>query len=113
MLIITPSALRHLDELAVYYASVASKTTSLHDACEQLLVDQTSLVFYADSIQARLAYFDEVDRLASKLNSPTVSVLNEHFVPLLRYSVLTLPQAFLSQHTSTPCSPIAELRVHP
>eukprot|EP00047_Mylnosiga_fluctuans_P015368 m.45508 g.45508 ORF g.45508 m.45508 type:complete len:750 (-) comp5887_c0_seq1:1435-3684(-) len=83
MLSAITSALHHLTDLETYYSSVSTKTSSLHNACEQLLQDQTNLANYAEAVSSRLSYFVELERLSQKLNSPTLSVLNEQFVPLL------------------------------
>uniref|UniRef100_A0A8C4MCC4 Conserved oligomeric Golgi complex subunit 3 n=1 Tax=Equus asinus TaxID=9793 RepID=A0A8C4MCC4_EQUAS len=52
------SALQHLESLQKQYLFVSNKTGTLHEACEQLLKEQ-------------------------KLNSPTLSVNSEGFIPML------------------------------
>ncbi|XP_038870815.1 conserved oligomeric Golgi complex subunit 3-like isoform X2 [Salvelinus namaycush] len=52
------AALEHLDSLQKQYLFVSNKTGTLHEACEQLLKEQ-------------------------KLNSPTLSVNSEGFIPML------------------------------
>ena len=44
---------------------------------------QTKLVNVAESISAKLAYFNELERLGSRLNSPTHSVSTDSFVGVL------------------------------
>ncbi|XP_041353506.1 conserved oligomeric Golgi complex subunit 3-like isoform X2 [Gigantopelta aegis] len=77
------SALRYLDDLNSQYVNVSTKTNALHDACEHLLSEQTKLMNIAESISSRLSYFNELDRISSKLGSPTLTVTDESFVPML------------------------------
>ena len=44
---------------------------------------QTKLVNVAESISTKLAYFTELDRVGSRLNSPALSVTSGGFLPLL------------------------------
>ncbi|KAJ7330670.1 Golgi transport complex subunit 3 [Desmophyllum pertusum] len=77
------SALNHLQELHHKHLLVSTKTGALHEACEQLLQDQTKLMNMAENISNKLSYFNALDHLRHKLNSPTVSVTSESFVPML------------------------------
>ncbi|XP_073255255.1 conserved oligomeric Golgi complex subunit 3-like [Porites lutea] len=77
------SALRHLQDLQQKHLLVSTKTGALHEACEQLLQDQTKLMNMAESISNKLSYFNALDHLRHKLNSPTFSVTSESFVPML------------------------------
>ncbi|KAL9965707.1 hypothetical protein ACROYT_G029547 [Oculina patagonica] len=77
------SALNHLQDLHHKHLLVSTKTGALHEACEQLLQDQTKLMNMAESISNKLSYFNALDHLRHKLNSPTVSVTSESFVPML------------------------------
>ncbi|CAH1781599.1 unnamed protein product [Owenia fusiformis] len=76
-------ALQHLENLQKQYVFVSTKTNTLHEACEDLLSEQTKLVNTAESIDSKLSYFNELDRISSKLGSPTLTVTNEAFVPML------------------------------
>lgn len=76
-------AVAFLGDLETQYTAVSTKTTALHDACEQLLQDQRALVEFGESLSTRLGYFTALEKLTQKLNSPTLSVLSEQFVPLL------------------------------
>uniref|UniRef100_A0A8C6NRI6 Conserved oligomeric Golgi complex subunit 3 n=1 Tax=Nothobranchius furzeri TaxID=105023 RepID=A0A8C6NRI6_NOTFU len=76
-------ALAHLDSLQKQYLFVSNKTGALHEACEQLLKEQSELVDLAESIQQKLSYFNELENINTKLNSPTLSVNNEGFIPML------------------------------
>lgn len=77
------TALDHLDSLQKQYLFVSTKTGTLHEACEQLLKEQSELVDLAESIQEKLSYFNELENINTKLNSPTLSVNSEGFFPML------------------------------
>lgn len=77
------AALEHLDSLQKQYLFVSTKTGTLHEACEQLLKEQSELVDLAESIQQKLSYFNELETINTKLNSPTLSVNSEGFIPML------------------------------
>mmetsp|Transcript_40675 Transcript_40675/g.66006 ORF Transcript_40675/g.66006 Transcript_40675/m.66006 type:complete len:805 (+) Transcript_40675:61-2475(+) len=79
------NALNFLNELESDYALVSTKTTALHDACESLVRDKNRLVFLAENVRTKLAYFDEVDTIGKQLsgNNPNISVLSDSFIPFL------------------------------
>lgn len=77
------TALDSLETLQKDYTFVSDKTNSLHEACEHLLTQQTNLVNSAETISEKLRYFNELDSLSQKIASPTLSVVNESFLPLL------------------------------
>ncbi|XP_072180236.1 conserved oligomeric Golgi complex subunit 3-like [Diadema setosum] len=77
------TALDQLNDLKRQYVLVSTKTNALHEACEQSMEDQTMLVNKAEAISCKLSYFNELERINQKLSSPTFSVTNESFVPLL------------------------------
>ncbi|XP_051870178.1 conserved oligomeric Golgi complex subunit 3 [Pristis pectinata] len=77
------TALLHLESLQKQYLFVSTKTGTLHEACEQLLREQSELVDLAESIQQKLSYFNELENINAKLNSPTLSVNSEGFIPTL------------------------------
>uniref|UniRef100_A0AAY4DLH0 Conserved oligomeric Golgi complex subunit 3 n=1 Tax=Denticeps clupeoides TaxID=299321 RepID=A0AAY4DLH0_9TELE len=76
-------ALQHLDSLQKQYLFVSTKTGTLHEACEQLLKEQSALVDLAESIQQKLSFFNELENINTKLNSPTLSVNSDGFIPML------------------------------
>ncbi|XP_067668938.1 conserved oligomeric Golgi complex subunit 3-like isoform X2 [Haliotis asinina] len=76
-------ALDHLRELQKQYVNVSTKTNALHEACEHLLAEQTKLMNTAESLTNKLSYFNELERISSKLGSPALTVTNESFVPML------------------------------
>ncbi|XP_063599673.1 conserved oligomeric Golgi complex subunit 3-like [Penaeus indicus] len=76
-------ALNNLQHLSGQYTSVSNKTSALHTDCEHLLAEQTRLTNKADTIESKLAYFKEVDRISQKLSSPAFQVTSDGFIPLL------------------------------
>lgn len=91
-------ALEHLDSLQKQYLFVSTKTGTLHEACEQLLKEQSELVELAKSIQEKLSYFNELENINTKLNSTTLSVNSEGFIPML--SKLDECVEYVSSHPS-------------
>uniref|UniRef100_A0A3B3R7D3 Conserved oligomeric Golgi complex subunit 3 n=1 Tax=Paramormyrops kingsleyae TaxID=1676925 RepID=A0A3B3R7D3_9TELE len=77
------AALQHLDSLQKQYLFVSTKTGTLHEACERLLLEQSELVDLAESIQQKLSYFNELENINTRLNSSTLSVNSEGFIPML------------------------------
>ncbi|XP_063190763.1 conserved oligomeric Golgi complex subunit 3 isoform X2 [Chroicocephalus ridibundus] len=57
------SALQHLESLQKQYLFVSTKTGTLHEACEQLLKEQSELVDLAENIQQKLSYFNELENI--------------------------------------------------
>ncbi|KAL1267353.1 hypothetical protein QQF64_032716 [Cirrhinus molitorella] len=92
------AALEHLDSLQKQYLFVSTKTGTLHEACEQLLKEQSELVDLAESIQEKLSYFNELENINTKLNSPTLSVNSDGFIPML--SKLDECIEYVSSHPS-------------
>ncbi|XP_033099795.1 conserved oligomeric Golgi complex subunit 3-like [Anneissia japonica] len=76
-------ALFHLEELQKQHVFVSTKTNALHEACEESLREQTSLVNKAETISSKLSYFNELERINTKLSSPTFSVSGDSLVPVL------------------------------
>ncbi|KAF1654752.1 Conserved oligomeric Golgi complex subunit 3, partial [Eudyptes chrysocome] len=92
------SALQHLESLQKQYLFVSTKTGTLHEACEQLLKEQSELVDLAENIQQKLSYFNELENINTKLNSPTLSVNSEGFIPML--AKLDDCIAYISSHVN-------------
>ncbi|XP_056610579.1 conserved oligomeric Golgi complex subunit 3 isoform X1 [Triplophysa dalaica] len=97
-------ALEHLDSLQKQYLFVSTKTGTLHEACEQLLKEQSELVDLARSIQEKLSYFNELENINTKLNSSTLSVNSEGFIPML--SKLDECVEYVSSHPSFKDHPV-------
>lgn len=92
-------ALKYLKEVEEKYSTSSRKTGELHSACEGLLHEEVSRIlvyicmltypqkqlrFTADDLREKLKYFNELESLSKKFNSPSLSVQDEHFLPLLR-----------------------------
>uniref|UniRef100_A0A6J0UUR3 Conserved oligomeric Golgi complex subunit 3 n=1 Tax=Pogona vitticeps TaxID=103695 RepID=A0A6J0UUR3_9SAUR len=92
------SALQHLESLKKQYLFVSTKTGTLHEACEQLLKEQSELVDLAENIHQKLSYFNELENINTKLNSPTLSVNSDGFIPML--AKLDDCIAYISSHPS-------------
>eukprot|EP00106_Octopus_bimaculoides_P007522 XP_014774964.1 PREDICTED: conserved oligomeric Golgi complex subunit 3-like isoform X2 [Octopus bimaculoides] len=76
-------SLDYLNNLQHQYNLVSFKTNALHDACEHLLAEQSSLMNTAENISNKLSYFNELERISSKLGSPLFTVTNDSFVHML------------------------------
>jgi hypothetical protein len=51
------------DDLQEQHAAVATKTQTLHDACERLVQEKERLVEFADALRTKLNYFDELEKV--------------------------------------------------
>ncbi|KRX80078.1 Conserved oligomeric Golgi complex subunit 3 [Trichinella sp. T6] len=103
-------ATEKLTELNNKYRTVANRTISLHDACNQLMTSQGQLIFTVEQLRNRLSYFDNFDQiqyasferdirfLQLKLNSPLLSVTGESFLHLL--NLIDDGIVFMSEHTT-------------
>lgn len=77
------NTLDNLSKLGSQYTFVSNKTNSLHEACQQMLDDQTKLSAMADDLENRISYFLEYEKIQSQLSSPTLSVHGDHFRGIL------------------------------
>ena len=77
------ATLQQLDKLKAQHVDVSGKTRSLHDSCERLVDEKDRLVEFADALRSKLAYFDELERLAAQFHSGTMSVDVDNFLPVL------------------------------
>lgn len=78
------STLSLFDDLQVQHRAVATKTKSLHDACERLVLEKERLIEFADALRSKLNYFDELEKIQTKFHAPSMSVSSSHFLPLLK-----------------------------
>ncbi|GFP99147.1 conserved oligomeric golgi complex subunit 3, partial [Phtheirospermum japonicum] len=72
------------NELQLQHQAVATKTKTLHDACDRLLLEKQRLIEFAESLRAKLNYFDELENVATSFYSPSMNVAHENFLPLLK-----------------------------
>lgn len=73
------SALGTLTQLRTEYEFVSTNTSTLHSESEKLIQDQNQLSHLHGDVSRRLHYFQLVDQLLQKLDSPTLSVAGENF----------------------------------
>lgn len=72
------------NDLQLQHQAVATKTKTLHDACDRLLIEKQRLIEFAESLRSKLNYFDELENVANSFYSPTMNVANGSFLPLLK-----------------------------
>ncbi|CAN4084829.1 unnamed protein product [Withania somnifera] len=72
------------NDLQLQHQAVATKTRTLHDACDRLLLEKQKLIEFAESLQNKLNYFDELENVATTFYSPSMSVGSTNFLPLLK-----------------------------
>ncbi|KAL5182758.1 Conserved oligomeric Golgi complex subunit 3 [Glycine soja] len=78
------------NELQLQHQAVATKTKTLHDACDRLLQEKQRLIDFAEALRSKLNYFDELENVRKSLEvatnfySPNMNVGNENFLPLLK-----------------------------
>ena len=80
----TSSVLARLDRMRQCYVTVQQKTREVHEQCDSLLREKDELVSYADAIRAKLAYFDELDRIGAIFSAATTDIVKDsHFLGYL------------------------------
>eukprot|EP00268_Persea_americana_P062426 TRINITY_DN80025_c0_g1_i1.p1 TRINITY_DN80025_c0_g1~~TRINITY_DN80025_c0_g1_i1.p1 ORF type:complete len:782 (+),score=145.88 TRINITY_DN80025_c0_g1_i1:239-2584(+) len=72
------------NELQLQHQTVATKTKTLHDACDRLLIEKQRLIEFADALRSKLNYFDELENIATNFHSPSMNVGSGQFLPLLK-----------------------------
>ncbi|KAK9099631.1 hypothetical protein Syun_026676 [Stephania yunnanensis] len=72
------------NELQLQHQAVATKTKTLHDACDRLLLEKQKLIGFAEALRNKLNYFDELENVATSFYSPNMNVNDERFLPLLK-----------------------------
>lgn len=73
------SALGTMYQLRTEYEFVSTNTSTLHSQSEKLTQDQNQLNRLTADVSGRLHYFQLVDQLLQKLDSPTLSVSGDNF----------------------------------
>ncbi|MED6188717.1 Golgi transport complex subunit 3 [Stylosanthes scabra] len=51
------------NELQLQHQAVATKTKTLHDACDRLVQEKQRLIDFADALRSKLNYFDELENV--------------------------------------------------
>ncbi|KAL7299876.1 hypothetical protein TKK_0007208 [Trichogramma kaykai] len=77
------SVLEDFNSLTKQYNLVSTKTTSLHEASEQLISDQRNLISFVEQIAKNVQHFKEVDQIMDKLDAPTLSVNSDIFFEII------------------------------
>ncbi|XP_044471934.1 conserved oligomeric Golgi complex subunit 3 [Mangifera indica] len=72
------------NELQLQHHAVATKTKTLHDACDRLVIEKQRLIEFAEALRSKLKYFDELENIATSFYSPNMNVGNGNFLPLLK-----------------------------
>ncbi|XP_012451198.1 conserved oligomeric Golgi complex subunit 3 [Gossypium raimondii] len=72
------------NELQMQHQAVATKTKTLHDACDRLVMEKQKLIEFAEALRSKLKYFDELENVTSNFYSPNMNVGNANFLPLLK-----------------------------
>ncbi|KAH7519356.1 hypothetical protein FEM48_Zijuj08G0027400 [Ziziphus jujuba var. spinosa] len=72
------------NDLQLQHQAVATKTKTLHDACDRLVVEKQRLIEFAEALRSKLNYFDELENISTNFYSPNMNVVNENFLPLLK-----------------------------
>ncbi|KAL0701644.1 hypothetical protein Bca4012_057766 [Brassica carinata] len=72
------------NELQLQHQAVTTKTKTLHDACDRLLMEKQKLMEFAEALRSKLNYFDELENISSNFYSPNMNVSNSNFLPLLK-----------------------------
>ncbi|XP_038990079.1 conserved oligomeric Golgi complex subunit 3 [Phoenix dactylifera] len=71
-------------ELQSLHQTVATKTKTLHDACDRLLIEKQRLIEFAEALRSKLNYFDELENVSTSFYSPNMNIGSEQFLPLLK-----------------------------
>ncbi|KAE8677130.1 Sec34-like family protein isoform 2 [Hibiscus syriacus] len=72
------------NELQLQHQAVETKTKTLHDACDLLVMEKQRLIEFAEALRSKLKYFDELENITSNFYSPNMNVGNANFLPLLK-----------------------------
>ncbi|CAD6198323.1 unnamed protein product [Caenorhabditis auriculariae] len=70
-------------ELRGAYQSVSGRTSSLHDACDRALAEQTALSTGSHLIKTNLYYFKQADAIMKKLSVAKLMVTGQSFAAML------------------------------
>ena len=72
------------EQLRAQHRLVAGKSRALHDSCERLVAEKDRLLEFADELRAKLAFFDELERISAHFHSASLAVESDTFLPQLR-----------------------------
>ncbi|KAL8233145.1 hypothetical protein R6Q57_002923 [Mikania cordata] len=72
------------NELQLQHQVVATRTKTLHDACDRMVIEKQRLIEFAESLRSKLNYFDELENVAASFYSANTNVASENFLPQLK-----------------------------
>ncbi|KAJ6823791.1 conserved oligomeric Golgi complex subunit 3-like [Iris pallida] len=72
------------DELQMLNQTVATKTKTLHDACDRLLLEKQRLIDFAEALRSKLNFFDELENISTNFYSSNMNIGSSEFLPLLK-----------------------------
>ncbi|KAF7140703.1 hypothetical protein RHSIM_Rhsim06G0154000 [Rhododendron simsii] len=67
------------NELQLQHQEVATKTKTLHDACDRVLIEKQKLIEFAEALRTKLNYFDELENV--RFNSYGTYEIHFHVNP--------------------------------
>uniref|UniRef100_A0A803NUX5 Conserved oligomeric Golgi complex subunit 3 n=1 Tax=Cannabis sativa TaxID=3483 RepID=A0A803NUX5_CANSA len=73
------------NELQLQHQAVATKTKTLHDACDRLVIEKQRLIEFSEALRSKLNYFDELENVRYVENNPQYA---ESGVYLLKFRQL-------------------------
>lgn len=76
--------------------AVSDRTAALHVTCERLVNEREALVAAADALRSKLAYFDELERVAAQFHASSLSLDSTDVMTALQKLDESL--AFVSSH---------------
>ncbi|EXC17238.1 Conserved oligomeric Golgi complex subunit 3 [Morus notabilis] len=59
------------NELQLQHQAVATKTKTLHDACDRLVIEKQRLIEFAEALRSKLNYFDELENVRDNKVPPS------------------------------------------
>ncbi|KAK9845860.1 hypothetical protein WJX81_004499 [Elliptochloris bilobata] len=84
LLALVDSTLEHFESLKAAHRDVAGRTRALSDGCGRLVAEEEALAEFAGALSAKLAYFDELERIAAQFHTAALSPDADRLLPLLQ-----------------------------
>ncbi|VDN02132.1 unnamed protein product [Thelazia callipaeda] len=72
-----------VNELRDNYEMVTERTSSLHNACDQMMAYQTQIAAGAEQIRANLYYYTQCESIMKKLNNEKFAITGQVFTQIL------------------------------